>query len=791
MKFLILFIRKNMRCRKANYLLPFLSFVLSGILICTSVFYLTLADNYHILSQTFHPYDMMMKSSGARDDAVIADAMRNNNTFVHGFIQEYIDLLPVFQEEITSFDENFLHKQINFTSIRPKTPLAAFYAANGCDVSVLSSNDIYVTPYMLYYFQNHIVNDILTLPAPSEKDPVFQFRIVGILDQRISDDDNFAVICSDAELFQSMQAAFGTTTSIHYYDFDDGFVHTRENYSDALKNLWPSEDSVNVRLFSSAPIEKSQAIYSGDAAIAVFNIFFSVLCIVSTLKLKLDRELPDYRKLFSLGLSPIMRFLIPFADIGTLILPAYLIAFPFSVLLFSLIAPYTGQTYQSAVITHYFQYSSALLFTTLLLFVGCIAVIAGIMIVFGIIRSSRVRHSYVKQSSRVYASASFHLLPYTFLHIRRNRKYSLFFVFILCFPLFVTAIYGTAAVNLVSDSGGLYADAAYIISRDDVSYGTAVTDQIVRDIRKLTGVDSVQVVHKTNTLYTFESETTSSQAQITELNAYTKDQFSKYLIAGSLDEVCGSSHAIAVVDPHDALSLGDTVTIKQTNRSYTVAAILKHVPMNGRPLTYLADVSVMEDLKQAEILPAEIHVYINPANASADDVLNRIIPSMIYDPHANFVNQKDEISARDENGGVTYRAASAMNVQICIISVLSVFLLHTQKQTERAGEFDILYRLGYSHREIRYLIFAESFILLGIGLGVFAMLYGMYVNSITSAIRETGAYQYSGFSLAWKEIIFISLGMIGVVSISNLLSYKPQKRDIERGEVHENPSAIS
>ena len=776
MKMILLFIRKNFRYRKANYVLPFLSFVLSGILLCTSVFYLTLAFDYNTVSQNDHPYDMVMKSGNTHDDAVIAEAMRDNMTFTGGYVQPYIDLMPHIRAETEAFDDAIVHKQLNFASIRPTSPLAAFYNSYGCDLSVLAPNEVYIAPYILYYFQNHIENDILTVSAPQENGGVFRLNIVGIIDERICDDGSFAVICADEALFASMQTAYDAQASLHFYDFADGFVHSRENYSAALQNLWKTEDSVDVRLHSRAPIEESHAIYSGDAAIAVFNIFFAILCIVSTLKLKLSRELPDYRKLFSLGLSPVLRFLIPFCDIGMLIVPAYLIAFPFSVWLFSVIAPYDGQIYQTGVITHYFQYSHELLITTLLLFVGCVVSIAGILIAVCIVRNAGVRHSYVRQSARIYTSSKFHLLPYTLLRVWRNRKYNLFFLFILCFPLFVVGMYGTAAMNLTSSRGGLFADAAYIISREDVAYGSAVTDRTVHDIRALQGVESVQVIHKTNTRYTFTKDEMSVGAQMMELNDAAAVQFSRYLTGGSLDAVRGDSHAIAVVDEQGSYSLGDTVTVKETGQRFTVAAILKQVPLDGRPMTYLVNFEALEKTGQATCLPTELYVYLDPTVTDAEyAALNSMIPSLVYDPHASFINQKDETAALNADGGVTYRVAAAMNIQICIISVLSVFLFHTQKQTERTREFEILFRLGYSHRKIRALICTESVLLLGIGFCPFGLLYGAYVSSITNAIRASGAYQYIGFSHAWKEMICISLGMIGVVGISDLVSYRPQK----------------
>lgn len=776
MKFIILWIRKNFRYRKANYVLPFLSFVLSAVLLCTSVFYLTLESDYNTVSQRKYPYEMVMKSGNAHDDEIIAGSMRDNKTFVHGYVQDYIDLLPFYRSEIEAFDDAVIHRQIMAASIRPQSALASFYASYGCDPAALAPGDVYAAPYILYYFQRYIDGAILTLPSVTEGGQSLSFRIVGIIDASIADDDNFALIFADDALYQTMEAAYGTTTSLHFYDFADDFVHTRENYSEALKHLWKTEESVDVRLHSSAPIEESHAIYSGDAAIAVFNIVFALLCMVSTLRLKLAGERADYHKLVSLGLSPMMRFLIPFCDIGILVVPSFAAAFPFAVVLFSVIAPYSEQTYRSAVINHYFAYSHTLLLTAFCLFAGCAFVIAGVMIMLMIVRPRAPKSAFIKQSARSYLKSRFHLVPYLFLHLRRNRAYSLFFIFILCFPLFVTAMYGTAAINLLNERGGLFADATYIISRDDVAYGCPTVDLMASDIAGLNGVEAVSVVHKTNTRYTFVCGDVQSQAQIMELNEETASQFARYVLAGTLDALHKDSRAIAVVDEQNRYALGDTVAVKETKQRFAVAAILKNVPLDGRPLTYLANADALNALGQADILPSELHVYLKPNLKEDDyDTLRNTIPSLVYDPHSSCSNQLDKDAALHENNSVTYRVAAAMNVQICIISIVSVFLFHTQKQTQRTREFEILYRLGCSHRYIRGMMAAESFLLLGIGFGLFALLYGGYVGSVMNAIRESGAYQYGEIVFAWKEMILISLGMIGAVTLSDLLSYRPKK----------------
>ena len=88
----------------------------------------------------------------------------------------------------------------------------------------------------------------------------------------------------------------------------------------------------------------------------------------------------------------------------------------------------------------------------------------------------------------------------------------------------------------------------------------------------------------------------------------------------------------------------------------------------------------------------------------------------------------------------------------------------------------LLSRLGYSEGKIRSLIYTESYIFVAIGLLIFTLLYGGYVSAVMTAITRMGSYQYSGFSLAWREIIVIAVGIIGVVGISGYLGYNTQRK---------------
>ena len=44
-----------------------------------------------------------------------------------------------------------------------------------------------------------------------------------------------------------------------------------------------------------------------------------------------------------------------------------------------------------------------------------------------------------------------------------------------------------------------------------------------------------------------------------------------------------------------------------------------------------------------------------------------------------------------------------------------------------------------------------------------------YVGAINAAIAATGSYEFSGFRLAWREILVIAAGVIMAVGISGYL----------------------
>ncbi len=768
MKFILLYIKENLRRRKSNYILPFIAFVLSGILLCTTVFYLTLSTADPPAEVYCYPYQISVKSTDAVQEKTIEEAFRENAYARFEGRLEYVDLFPAYQNEIEEFVPDHETRHLLLTSLPEGSEHAAFYESFGYELSSLGEYDVFVSPYVFHYFGNHIENGVLTLTA--FQDPSggpLKLHIAGILDRRIADDTEFAFVCSNDALLESLEKQCRSDSSVSYYSFRDDFVHTMENYAKFHESV---KSNVNMSVHFRLPTIKEGGIYSGDVGIALFNLFFAVLCIASTLKLKLNREIPDYRKLHRLGMSPAMRFLLPFTDMMLLSIPAHAISVTVSAVLFQKIAPYNAQDYQSGVIVPYFDPTPATFLLSALVFFAVVAGAAGVLIRLFVIRAPGTYRSFVKTSSVRYYNSKSLVLPYIFLRIKRNKAYCLFFIFIVFFPLLVGAIYGTAAAGVVSNGGTLYSDADFLIRQNRVSYGTPSTFAAARDLSALDGVAAVYTVEKTNVNYTFAKGETTISAQLERLDGYTLSQLSEFLAEGSLEDVLNEETKIAVIDNGGEFALGETLHCAETGKDYEIGAVLKNVPLNGLPLRFWGNETLMQSLKQAEILPADIHVYL--ADDLADGqyaALCEAIPNAVYDPHARYTNQKDRLQSLDDGGNVSANAATAMNVLICVISVLSVFLLHTQHLTSRQGEFTLLERLGTSEGKIRTLVFAESGLFVAVGFLIFTLLYGGYVGAINAAIAATGSYEYSGFRLAWREILVIAAGVIGAVGISGYL----------------------
>ncbi|MBQ3954724.1 MAG: hypothetical protein II680_02455 [Clostridia bacterium] len=100
MRFIFLYIRENLRRRKSNYLLPFVAFILSGILLCATVFYLTLSTEEPPAEVYYYPYQISVKNQDALHEKAVEQALRKNTYVQYEGTAEYVDLFPAYQKEI-------------------------------------------------------------------------------------------------------------------------------------------------------------------------------------------------------------------------------------------------------------------------------------------------------------------------------------------------------------------------------------------------------------------------------------------------------------------------------------------------------------------------------------------------------------------------------------------------------------------------------------------------------------------------------------------------------------------
>ncbi len=774
MKFIRLYIKNNIRRRKSNYLIPLFSFFLSGLLICITVFYLTLEKN--ISDELSYPRLDMAIASDAETLAAVEEAFSDGKWMILSDKLDFADIMPLYREEIAKFDEKPVHRELRMTLVDSHSIIADMLREHHVDVGELGENEVYVSQYIFYYLRSHIQDHILTLDRVRDKDgKPLQLMIKDVLDAKLFDFLEFSVITSNPELLSTVTEAVMCDSGILFYEVPD--KGQRDRIIELITQATPKGTSSSISSLCDWQLQESSPIYSGDVAIAAFNFFFAALCMICTLKMKFDREAADYRRMKNLGYAPIYRVLLPFADLVWIGILSYAGALLSAAFLFRLIAPHHDrQSIQSTIYSYYFTLTAKQVILTAAIFGVMLLFALGVMVYLCIIRSPRTYHAFVKQSSNLYTASKFFYLPYVLVRFSRNKLYNLFFVFMLCFPLFVCSMYGTGAVNLVSNDSDLFADAAFTISRDDLPYGSKITQEIADDLRSLPGVASVQTVHKSNLPYTLSSQEHTLGVQFVELNDYMVEQITSYLAEGSIQDVMRQPGTIVLTDNSKLFKVGDTVYLEGSGQRFVIGAILRNVPLEHRAPMALIDLGALESLTEQKLLPSDLHVYLNEDISDEEyRIISRSVPNLIYDPHAAYQNQRNKIAVLDMNGRVVHDAASSMNLLICIISVLSVFLYHIQQIINRQFEFDTLHRMGLGNKQINILVHIESLIPVFIGLGLFSLLYGGYVSSIIRSIQESQSYQYADFSFAWREIVIISLSIIGVVELANLSVIKKER----------------
>ncbi len=786
MRFLLLYIRGNLKHRKGSYFLTFFSCLLSGLLICTSVFYLTL-DRKPLEESAVSPYDMLIYSVSNQKSAALHEGLERYTNLILREEMPYVDLMPLYGEEIAAIDENLPRGSLNFALTSPDSAAAAFFAensaavdgsANGSAPTLPGKGEVYVSRHVYHYFDSHIRGDILTLERLTDSEgEVLKLKIKGVWGDLL--EGAVSILTCDEELMDTLRRQAYGECSLIFCDYREGAVpklYASEFEGTPLGELDLSSTRFGHR-FPDLYTRKEFNLYTGDLAIALSNLFFALLCIVCTLKLKLENEAADYRRMKNLGLAPCHRMLLPLADVMPLSLPAFGGAFALAALLFTRLAPRGKIGLEANIYTYEFICTPRLAAVCAAVFFGMLLAVLLVLVFLLILRDVREDRTYVKCSSDFYTGARRFVPSYALLRMMRNKGYTLFFIFVVAFPLIVAGMYATSGAGRMMKEATLFADADYII--------TDATERMAEDIAEIPGVESLHRVRRTCESYALAAGELTLDAGFMELDAYTASQLDRWLSAGSFDEVMQTDFAAAAVDNSGRLSVGDRLRCDALGVDLRVAALLTEFPQDSGGICFFVGGNTLDAITKEAALTEELHVYLRPNITDAEyAALKRTLPLRLYRPGARAVNQRDASAMEAYNGEMINSIAAAMNLLICCIAVLSVFLLHTQRQLGRKKEFSILLKLGYCREELFRLMHFESLLPAAAGFGLFGILYGLYIGGINRTIRMNQAYQYSGFSPAWGEIFVIAAGIVLALIASDRIAAADEK--IKRRKKHED-----
>ena len=776
MRFLFLWIRKNYRYRAGNCILPLTAFFAAALLLSVTVLYVTM-DLRAFDAPVSLPFDL--RTAGRNETAAELIKSELAGTGEAALLAEtpYVDLYPYYRDEIAAFDVLPPHRTLCLSFVGEDSGLAPFYKEHGCDVSQLAENEVYIAPYVRYYLAAHIEGDRISLPEWTDGagNPLC-LVIRGVMEPALAEQTDAALLSSSVSLCVALRAQSGTDSSMLFYTVQGGTEEAAGKlYTPGLEKL-----HADLHLYAQTGDETRQTVFaSGDLAIVLCSLIFAFCGMLCTVRLKADREAGDRMILENLGLSPVHRALLFVFDLLPLGCAAFAMAFPTAVFLFRCFAPESTAAYRSEVMLCTYRYHPAQLRTALCLFFALFAVVLLSELRRSVFRRKKKTAPFVRQSARFYYSGRGFLPRYLLLRCSRNRAAALYLVFLFCFPLIVCAVYGTAGAAITDNGRVLYADTDIFIGRDYLAAGTAVTEETARKIAALTGVEAVCPVRHTGIPLSASFSEYSAEIMPTELNAYTVSALSAYCTDGSLSAVSDTPDTAAVIDNAGLFRVGDALRLK--DKTLTVGAVLSVVPLEDagmiaeyQPL--YVSLETLRSLSDAELLPEDLHICLSDSITAQEEIeVRRMLPLLLYDPHAFAVFRRDTIAVQNQNGFVSYRTVSVMNVLIVCTAVLSVFLFIAQNLLARYGELSVLYRLGYSRGQLTGLVLAEyASAALPAFLG-FAAVYGYYLSRVTAAIAEMQTYQYAGFSPAVREILLTAAALIAAMVSAVLLTVREKK----------------
>lgn len=779
MRFILLYLKRNIQKRSANYIILFISFVMSGLLISCSLMYSQSgARGNRNINQM--PFDYMLTSDG--DGADIRSDIEKIPSVGVDLITSGANLYRMYKDVLPTLGKTAEHTRILMIYLNPSSKAAGYFSDIGCDIESLSDDEIYVSKYVYYYFSDFIANDTIVFPdLTDEYGNQLRLKIKGVwYSDDPADKDIFAVVSSNG-LIEHIQEQTNLNIDIFFCSFKDKAADAAGAGMQILK-IAEEKHNGDINLTHNIKSYDSAAAASGDVFIVITGLCFSGLCIFAAMKLKTDSEYEDYQKISSMGMPPAGIIVLYFMDYLVVGACAFSAAFGCASWLFPTMIKNRAMSYgkYTNFLTFDYEFKPIILVSSALSFF-CILLVSALFLLIRLTRKRKAYSGFVKKSSAAYINGKSFILNYNMLNIRRNKLFTCLLVFLVCFPLFICVIYITSAQgSSIYPEGGIYADADYLISVPAQSFNDNSMKGLIAGIMS---IDSANALYRVccaggsgSDVSYYKDFNQTDEIMFLELNDFTRKKLENYVAEGDLNEVLNNDYYAAVTDNgYDAQNpeyhIGDKINAFSEDTGsieLTIGAILRNYPYDDNIAEFYINGNT---LSRADSCGERLYLYLKDDVSDyimADEQLNRAV----INPHVTITNQTGERMLFHNNGMTFYRIAIMMSLLICIISVFSLFLFNTQKLLNRRDEFVILKRIGYSISDIVKLNMTGAAIPFVTGILAFAALYVCYICDIYSKIAEMNLYQYDGFSISYLGILITAAVMTITLTASVFLSVK-------------------
>lgn len=748
MKFMLCYLRNNVRRRTRSYLILFCAFFLSASLIHAMTSFVFLSGRSHEKTIELPFYNVLSGISPSHFDGV-------------ALCDDIVDYECFDTVNLTAQCELTAHTGVAdcmLVHVPDDSPTAAFLRdAFGLDIAALAENEVYVHRTVLYQLRDTIDDRTLTLPHYiDENGAPMKLKIKAVFVDDTPLLYHSHIIMRNDALFSEIMT-----------QSDDGarygmmLIETltppkpADQYPPDLTRSplqrYVSAYFEDIGSYSLAGIpQNNDAFYMkepnfGDAVLLCEAMTVALFAVFASVGLKLQTEGGDYRKMRALGMSPLLRIVLPTVDVLCTAMPPFFCAFlPVRLIFPHLIAKESAAVFSASMqtLTYEYIYRPEMLWVSAALFFGITVFSLAVHIPrnIGIGKRQRDGIVFVKKSAAFYLGFGKRLprlpfsLRFSLLQKRRYRALTCLFLVIISFSLFLGTQLGVAVEpgGMMHNFGDAVTDADYVIRKlpyphfDDVE-NRAEMERVAAILREMEDIAAVDAVFCEQSPLRTED---GYSVRLTQLCAETQPYAAPYLVAGDLDAVMKDASLIAVSGYRRSYAVGDSVRLVREDGGegvFTVGAVLDGHPwgISDCAIFYLSREG-METLSETETVTLYVHLR-DGLTGKEKRAVGDAIGNAVVSPY-------DAVEARWETRYFTElrqiswaRIYRMMQLLTIVIAVFSLFLLYMQYLWGQRTVHRRLMQLGYSAKALRRLCLVGAMLLLVFGVMTFLVTYGTFL----------------------------------------------------------------